>query len=110
MTDLKPVHDPHKSFYGLASVVRWPKCGLMILVSYSTHVGCYDDAGRFHRMWGGYSRTTMRHVVEFVKQFGGGRGPLSKKEWDALPVETMSGAAKKAKTARDMLVTLDAVP
>ena len=42
-------------------------------------------AGRFVRMWDGYSATTMRHVNSFLSLYdvaGGGKA-----WWNALPVE-----------------------
>lgn len=87
MEELKPIHDGHKSFNKLAHVKRLSTIGVIYLVSYTTYVCFYDAKGRFYRTWQGWSRTTMRHVVEFVKQFGHGVGPLTKEEWEALPVE-----------------------
>lgn len=57
-------------------------------------------------MAGGWSRTTMRHVVEFVRQFGHGKGPLTKREWMALPVEDYSRA--RAMEARAELLSMEA--
>lgn len=90
MEELKPIHDGHKSFNKLAHVKRLSTLGVTYLVSYTTYVCFYDVKGRFYRTWRGWSRTTMRHIVEFVKQFGHGVGPLTKKEWEALPVEDYS--------------------
>lgn len=86
MEELKPIHSGQKSFWGLAHVKRFNSTGAVHLVSYTTYVCCVDAAGRFHRTWDGWSRTTMKHIVEFVRQFVPG-GPLTKKEWEALPVE-----------------------
>lgn len=106
MTELKPVHDGHKSFNKLAHVKRLPALGVTYLVSYSTYVCFYDAMDRFHRAWCGWSRTTMRHVVEFVKQFGRGVGPLTKREWEALPVE--DDAHKVSLEARAELLSMEA--
>lgn len=106
MEILKPVHDRHKSFYKRAYVKRLSVVGVTYLVSYETYVCCFDAKGRFFRMWRGYSRTTMRHVVEFVKQFGHGKGPLTKKEWEALPVEEAS--YDRAMEARTELLSTEA--
>lgn len=108
MEELKPIHDGHKSFNGLAHVVRWHKSGVVMLNSYSTSVCCYDARGRFYRLWDGWSRTSMRHVVEFVRQFGRGTGPLTKKEWEALPVE--DDLLAKTTKARDELISMEATP
>ena len=106
MEELKPVHDGHKSFNGLAYVKRLPTLGVTYLISYSTYVCFYDIKGRFHRTWRGWSRTTMRHVVEFMKQFGHGVGPLTKKEWEALPVEEYSH--EKSLEARAEMLSMEA--
>ena len=108
MEELKPIHDGHKSFNGLARVKRLHKSGVVMLVSYSTYVCCYDARGRFYRLWDGWSRTSMRHIVEFVKQFGHGVGPLTKKEWEALPVE--DDLLAKTTKARDELISMEATP
>lgn len=108
MEPLKPIYDGHKSFNGLAYVKRLDTTGVVMLVSYSTDVCCYDVRGRFYRLWDDWSRTSMRHIVEFVKQFGRGVGPLTKKEWEALPVEDDLFA--KTTEARDGLVSMEARP
>jgi len=106
MEELKPMHDGHKSFNKLAHVKRLSTIGATYLVSYTTYVCFYDVKGRFHRTWHGWSRTTMRHVVEFVKQFGNGVGPLTKREWEALPVE--DDARKVSLEARAELLSMEA--
>jgi hypothetical protein len=50
----------------------------------------------------------MRHVVEFVRQFGRGVGPLTKREWEALPVE--DDLLAKTTEARDGLISMEAKP
>lgn len=108
MEELKPIHDGHKSFNKLAHVKRLYKSGAVMLVSYSTYVCCYDARGRFYRLWGGWSCTSMRHIVEFVRQFGRGTGPLTKKEWEALPVE--GNFIARTTEARDGLISMEAKP
>ena len=108
MEELKPIHDGHKSFNGLAHVKRLRESGVVMLVSYSTYVCCYDVRGRFYRLWDDWSRTSMRHIVEFVRQFGRGVGPLTKKEWEALPVE--DDLLAKTTEARDGLISMEAKP
>ena len=57
--------------------------GKRFIVSYYTIVGYIDGRGRFHRTWDGYSQTTVNnHVAKTGFYF-------SKKEWEALPVETL---------------------
>lgn len=106
MEELKPVHDGHKSFNKLAHVKRLPATGVVYLISYTTYVCFYDARGRFHRVWQGWSRTTMRHIVEFVKQFGRRVGPLTRKEWEALPDEEDSYG--RAMEARAEMLSLEA--
>lgn len=106
MGELKPLHDRHKSFNKLAHIKRLQTLGVTYLISYSTYVCFYDARGRFFRSWRGWSRTTMRHVVEFVKQYGRGVGPLTKKEWEALPVE--DDALAKSREARAEMLSMEA--
>lgn len=80
--ELSPVADSRKSYYGKAIVVEWN--GERILVSYETPVCKIDRAGRFVRLWGGYSATTMRHINSFNRLFGINQG--GKAWWDAQPV------------------------
>jgi len=79
-----PCSDHHKSFYGKAIVIESAR-GKKYLKSYKTIVGYLDKNNTFHRTWGGYSATTMRHVNSFLAYFnlpGGG-----KQWWDGLKVE-----------------------
>lgn len=80
--ELSPVADSLKSYYGKASVVEWN--GEKILVSYETPVCKIDAAGRFVRLWNGYSATTMRHINSFNRLFGINQG--GKAWWDKQPV------------------------
>lgn len=83
--ELYPIHDFHKSFYGKAKVLRMDN-GVIRLQSYNTIVAEIDGNGKFHRLWGGYSPTSMRHINEFSKQCGDGSG--GKKWWESLEVES----------------------
>lgn len=77
-------HERGKSFYGKAKVIEKDN-GEKVLQSYNTFVCRITAAGRFVRMWGGYSVTTMRHVNSFLLFYdmsGGG-----KSWWNTLPVE-----------------------
>lgn len=58
-------YDRAKSFYGKAKVIEMDN-GEKVLQSYNTFVCRITAAGRFVRMWGGYSATTMRHVNSFL--------------------------------------------
>lgn len=78
-------YDRAKSFYGKAKVIERDN-GEKVLQSYNTFVCRITAAGRFVRMWGGYSATTMRHVNSFLSFYdmnGGGKA-----WWDMQPVET----------------------
>ena len=80
---LIPQFDRAKSFYGKAIITT--ANGNTILTSYTTDVCYIDKAGKIHKLWNGYSATTMRHINEFLRQNnieGGG-----KKWWDNLPTE-----------------------
>jgi hypothetical protein len=79
--ELKP-NDSHKSFYGKAGVSN--QGDREYLRSYKTLVGYCDRTG-FHRTWGGYSATTMRHVNAFLDRTGIKGG--GKSWWESLPVE-----------------------
>lgn len=73
-----------KSFYGKATVYEYAD-GARVLVSYYTRVAEIAPDGSFHRLWGAYSATTMKHINSFAARYGiDGSG---KKWWDSLPVE-----------------------
>ena len=57
-----------KSFYGKAIAREYN--GNAILTSYTTEVARIDKEGRFSRLWGGYSVTTMNHINAFRAMFG----------------------------------------
>lgn len=74
--------DGRKSFYGKAQYIEMD--GEKLLKSYETIVCKVDKAGRFRRLWGGYSATTQRHVNAFRNYVG--LPAISKKEWELLEV------------------------
>ena len=79
-----PCMDSRKSFYGKAKVAEDVNGG-RVLLSYDTPVARVDASGVFHRLWGGYSATTMRHVNSFARLLGvPGSG---KSWWDSLTIE-----------------------
>ena len=79
-----PCMDSRKSFYGKAHVAT-TAAGDRVLISYDTPVARVDASGVFHRLWGGYSATTMRHVNSFARLLGvPGSG---KSWWDSLKIE-----------------------
>lgn len=83
-TELLPIHDSRKSFYNKAIVEHDYNKGFITLYSYNTPVCYIDNHNKFHRLWWGYSATTMRHVNEFVTQYGIPGG--GKQWWDSLKV------------------------
>ena len=76
--------DGRKSFYGKAHIVE--KDDGVYLLSYSTYVGRIVG-GVFQRLWDGYSATTMRHVNNFLEEFGLEGG--GKAWWDRQEVITV---------------------
>ena len=77
-------NDRAKSFYGKAKVIEKDN-GEKVLQSYNTFVCRITAAGRFVRMWDGYSASTMRHVNSFLSFYdmnGGGKA-----WWNMQPVE-----------------------
>lgn len=81
--ELIPIYD-RKSFYGKAKVTE--SNGKATLYSYNTPVASITmNDKKFHRLWAGYSATTMRHVNSFLRHYdveGGG-----KKWWREQEVE-----------------------
>lgn len=84
--ELQPIFDSRKSFYGKAKVEE--NRGARLLRSYDTDVCMIDADGVFHRLWSGYSATTMRHVNEFLAQQGHDGGGAA--WWRKQPVERFS--------------------
>ena len=81
--------------------------GTHILQSYDTLVAVIDVTGGFHRLWDGWSSTTMRHVRKFIEIYAPGMGKtMPKAKWEAMPVETLGGARKRAR-ARASMLSLD---
>lgn len=71
--DLSTRFDSRASFYGKARVeADYPE---VRLISYTTHVasirynGQPDDQGKAE-VYGTYSQTTLRHIKEFLLQYG----------------------------------------
>lgn len=57
-----------------------------ILVSYETRVARIASDGSFHRLWSGYSATTMRHVNEFREAHN--LPGITKAQWEKMEVES----------------------
>lgn len=70
-----------RSYYGKAYVRT--EDGKIILTSYDTDVVMIDENNNVVRLWSGYSRTTAKHVNDFLIQHG--HTPLNKKQWLDLP-------------------------
>lgn len=83
-TELIPLYDSRKSFYGKATVIHDDDKGYIMLKSYDTIVCRIDNYNNFDRLWHGYSATTMRHINEFCNQYGIPGG--GKSWWDSLKV------------------------
>lgn len=58
----------NKSFYGKAHVRE--ENGEVILRSYNTDVCKIDSKGNFRKLWNGYSKTTLSHVIAFCDEYG----------------------------------------
>ena len=56
-----------------------------VLVSYETPVARIGDDGSFHRLWGGWTATTGRHINVFRQSHG--MDKISKSEWEKMEVE-----------------------
>lgn len=65
-TELKPVLDSRKSFYKKANVIT--ENDTITLISYSTKVAEIKDGKA--KIFGTYSRTTVRHINDFLYQNG----------------------------------------
>lgn len=77
-------NDNRKSFYGKALVYEADD-GTKTLRSYQTAVCRVTPDDVFHRMWGGYSATTMRHINAFLRLYGIPGG--GKAWWDKIDCE-----------------------
>jgi hypothetical protein len=82
--DLPNIGDCRQSFYRKAQQIEHSN-GTKALKSYNTIVCEIDKDGNFHRLWGGYSATAMRHINSFLNFNGMSKG--GKKFWLAQPVE-----------------------
>lgn len=79
--ELKPVYDNAKSFYNKAYVIddEGVTDKKLRLLSYNTEVAYTDNNGVPHLLDKfNYSKTTLRHVKEFIKQAGYQIAPAKK--------------------------------
>jgi hypothetical protein len=65
--NLEARFDPHKSFYGKAIVFELSQ-GRLILKSYDKEVA--DISNGVAKVYGIHSKTTLRHIKEFLRQNG----------------------------------------
>ena len=88
-------YDRAKSFYGKAKIIETEN-GEKVLQSYNTFVCRITAAGRFVRMWGGYSATTMRHVNSFLSFYDMQPVEMKKpKAADMTPAESLKAMYKR---------------
>lgn len=66
--ELIPIYENVKSFYGKARVCFTGN--IAILQSYTTNVATIDTKNNIAIVYGDYSNTTLRHIKEFLRQFG----------------------------------------
>lgn len=66
MKELKTNYCNEKSFYGKANIIEYPD--YVLLQSYKTIVAQIEEGKAIVN--GTYSPTTLRHIKEFLKQFG----------------------------------------
>ena len=82
--ELKPQYTTNKSYYKKAHII-YNDNGTIDLKSYNTIVATYEPQKKqFVKHWHGYSRTTMKHIIDFCGQLGIDFKP-NKKNWLALP-------------------------
>ena len=74
-----------KSYYNKAVAID--NDDVIILKSYDTIVCYLDKDKKIHKMWGGYSKTTMNHIKDFCKLYNVDF-IANKKNWLALPLES----------------------
>ena len=82
-----------RSFYGKARIATY-KNGRTFntyLISYNTAVCMLDSAGRFIRLWNGYSATTAKHIARFMDRYG--LHGVNKADWLNMPIGKPSGIA-----------------
>lgn len=92
--DCDDLRNGDKSFYGKARIAHVEsKSGRIyeILISYNTAVCMLDSAGRFVRLWNGYSATTAKHIARFMNRYG--LHGVNKADWLNMPIGKPSGIA-----------------
>lgn len=84
---LQPQYTNNKSYYKKAIVHYDHTTNTYTLQSYDTRVISYNaTTNTLEKLWFGYSRTTMKHIIDFVRQYTNypQDTQLNKKWWDNL--------------------------
>ena len=70
-----------KSYYGKAKIITTEKA--RYLLSYDTIICRLSFGGEFRKLWDDWSKTTAKHINDFMRftRFGNG---FNKKEWENL--------------------------
>ena len=70
-----------KSYYGKAKIIKTEKA--RYLLSYDTIICRLSFGGEFRKLWDDWSKTTAKHINDFMRftRFGNG---FNKKEWENL--------------------------
>ena len=77
--ELRPIYDTQKSFYGKAQIEATENT--VTLYSYGTTIMTYNKHNdNLTLIWGNWSRTTGRHINEFLRQYTAIDG-MTKKEY-----------------------------
>ena len=88
-TPLKPKYTSNKSYYNKAHIITSDNSPVIQLKSYNTIVLEYNtDTQQLTKLWNGYSRTTQKHIIDFVRQYTTLNVTPNKKWWDSLPAPT----------------------
>lgn len=84
--ELKPRYTTNKSYYKKAHIIITDD-GEILLRSYTTNVASYNpQTKQFTKLWNGYSRTTMKHIIDFCGQYNIDFKP-NKRNWLNLPYD-----------------------
>lgn len=77
-----------KSYYNKALIIEDTATNTIYLQSYTTKVAKYNPTTKtFTKLWNGYSRTTMNHIIDFCKLYNIDFTP-NKHNWLNLPTDT----------------------
>lgn len=90
---LQPHYTSNKSYYKKAIVHYDNTTNTFSLQSYNTIVATYNNTTKtITKCWNGYSQTTMKHIIDFVRQYTNTphTTTLNKKWWDNLTPNSTS--------------------